>query len=74
MKKLLTGFFIGGTGWIECNKTLRDEFAMSALSGLLLRDEISGRHPYDIDITSNYADWAYCYADAMMKARENKNG
>jgi hypothetical protein len=42
-------------------KTLRDEFAMAALQGLLTRK-------YDLD--RGLSQYAYEYADAMMEARK----
>lgn len=48
-------------------KTLRDEFAMAALTGLLA----SG--PYDCDQHGLASD-AYLYADAMLAAREEGGG
>lgn len=44
-------------------ETLRDRFAMAALPGLLM----SGRYDF-----SGVAEDSYRYADAMMKAREEK--
>lgn len=49
---------------LEC-KTLRDEFAMAALQGLLAYPGAT-----DIDL----AESSYKYADDMLKAREKKNG
>ena len=42
-------------------KTLRDEFAMAALQGMLARES---------DLARNVARYAYEYADAMMEARK----
>jgi hypothetical protein len=42
-------------------KTLRDEFAMAALKGMLARES---------DLARNVARYAYQYADAMMEARK----
>ena len=54
-------------------KTLRDEFAMAALTGMELHHFING----DIDGMEKYfsrvAEIAYKYADAMMKEREKHN-
>ena len=44
---------------------LRDKFASSALAGLLANTSNDGYH-------HDYAEWAYKYADEMMKAREVK--
>ena len=50
-------------------KTLRDEFAMQALNGLLANPyEITGE---DFDeVTVIVADMAYEYADAMLERRK----
>lgn len=45
--------------------TLRDQFAMAALTGLLSCEETSG----DPD---EFAEWSYEYADVMLAAREAK--
>lgn len=45
-------------------KTLRDEFAMAALTGMCAADE-----NYDVP-AETLAIWAYEQADAMMQARE----
>jgi hypothetical protein len=42
-------------------KTLRDEFAMAALQGMLARES---------DLARNVARYAYEYADAMMEVRK----
>jgi len=42
-------------------KTLRDEFAMAALQGMLARES---------DLARNVARYAYEYADAVMEARK----
>ena len=44
-------------------KTLRDEFAITALRGLVA-------NPNNIAGTEGSAKWAYRYADAMMEARK----
>jgi hypothetical protein len=46
--------------WAQQQKTLRDEFAMAALQGLLISSHLS--------IEENCC-LAYMYADAMMKER-----
>jgi len=43
--------------------TLRDQFAMTALQGVIIAAGAS-------ENSSNYAEAAYRYADAMMEARE----
>ncbi|MFZ6727386.1 hypothetical protein ACO0K2_17985 [Undibacterium sp. MH2W] len=43
-------------------KTLRDEFAMAALTGMLADSEYAGN-------VDDYAHYAYKCADAMIKAR-----
>jgi hypothetical protein len=48
------------------NATLRDKFAMAALTGMITISK---------DVLISYeeiAQAAYCYADAMLKAREGK--
>ena len=51
---------------VEEHATLRDQFAMAALTGLLSDPERDAE-------PSEYAECAYEYADAMLKARkENK--
>ena len=51
---------------VERNR-LRDEFALAAMRGLIL----SG---VDIYMTKTTAELAYEYADAMLCARERKEG
>ena len=46
---------------VPTEKTLRDDFAMAALNGLL-----AGGHDYDFDWT---AERAYMVADSMLKER-----
>lgn len=48
-------------------KTLRDEFAMAALVGMIAFD---GGNPDEKFACSNAANYAYKYADAMIRARE----
>lgn len=48
----------------EANKTLRDEFAMAALAGLMAHETIEYLSPNDI------AERAYEKADAMIRIRE----
>jgi hypothetical protein len=60
-------FFI--VDWIDMEKekmTLRDQFAMAALSGLLACDETAGDK-------NTLATWSYDMADEMLKAREVDN-
>ena len=54
-----------GIEWRKARNELRDRFAMAALTGLLAEgiDEISHTRAY-------YADEAYLFADAMLKARD----
>ncbi len=61
-------FFI--VDWIEMGKekmTLRDQFARSAMNGLLSADVDDGW------TADNVASFAYKVADAMLKAREIDN-
>jgi hypothetical protein len=59
---------VGTPGFTGEQPTLRDFFAMSALSGLLAADP----ERY-IDPQNYWAKDAYAHADAMLKARENSN-
>ena len=45
--------------------TLRDLFAMNALNGILAQGDFHGSE-------QQYAEEAYCFADAMLKARKSK--
>lgn len=45
--------------------TLRDQFAMAALQGLIACETTHGNH-------EEFAEWAYEYADAMIAARKEK--
>ena len=45
--------------------TLRDLFAMNALNGILAQGDFHGSE-------QQFAEEAYCFADAMMKARKQK--
>jgi hypothetical protein len=49
-------------------ESLRDRFAMAALEGIIAghRYELPG----DVKRGELYAQWAYSYADAMLKARQ----
>ena len=49
--------------------TLRDQFAMAALTGVITR---SGTY-FGIDDFHNFATWSYEIADAMMEARDAEN-
>ena len=55
------------------DKTLRDEFAMAALRGCqdlgyrVVEKTGEAHHAYDYNI----AAMAYCFADAMLKARDD---
>ena len=44
---------------------LRDKFASFALAGMLARSDNDG-------YTTDYAKWAYQYADAMLEERDTK--
>lgn len=46
--------------------TLRDQFAMAALVGLLSCPDTT------LGARASYAEASYAYADAMLKAREQK--
>ena len=62
----LNGAYYGDTGTIAPTapeKTLRDEFAMAALTGL------ESHGPHDCD-AAGIAHDAYLYADEMLKARK----
>lgn len=50
-------------------KTLRDEFAMAAMNGLLSSPGEIERDTFD-DVVQSIADMAYEYADAMLERRE----
>lgn len=51
---------------IECNMPdLRDLFAMNALNGILAQGDYHGSE-------RQYAEQAYCFADAMIAARKIK--
>ena len=50
-------------GWDD--RTLRDEFAMAALTGLLLRNDRTGDAEWD----KIFSAYAYEIADAMLEAR-----
>lgn len=56
-------------------KTLRDEFAMSALMGIVGFQTSFGQHPQRLELRSWVSD-AYRCADAMLEARkkESKGG
>ena len=51
----------------EKTATLRDQFAMAAMTSMLSRPQDLAEGTPKIA-----ADWAYKFADAMMKARENE--
>jgi len=55
----LNDFFLGAP------PTLRDQFAMAALQGLLASEPVFGAKPEPV------AEAAFDYADAMLKARED---
>ena len=54
---------LSASGIIGSNKTIRDEFAMAALTGMLA----AGDYAYDHD---NASRDAYLYADAMLGQRQ----
>lgn len=49
----------------ENQPTLRDQFAMAALQGLLSCESTNGNHEL-------FAKQAYAYADAMLEVRKEK--
>ena len=49
----------------QLHQTLRDQFAMAALTGLM------ANYGNDIGSDEDRARWSYEQADAMMKARES---
>lgn len=51
----------------QARAELRDRFAMAALTGLLANPSLE-RMPEDV-----WASDAYIFADAMLKARDNKS-
>lgn len=61
-----TEYFIGKSEkQLPEEKTLRDEFAMAALTGLIA-------NPQNMNALKQNAEAAYRYADAMLEARKNK--
>lgn len=56
-----------GTDWLDdmIRKSNRDYFAAAALQGMLTDSHIQGSDP-------QFAESAYSYADAMIRAREAK--
>lgn len=56
---------------VRQDKTLRDEFAMAALQGMLAYSHVNSSHGnYHENCTEQQAaKVAYLYADAMMEAR-----
>ena len=67
MKKLTNGIDVVEIQTFEY-KTLRDEFAAAALTGILAYDGLAfSTEHYDSD---DFAATAYSLADAMMKARQ----
>lgn len=51
------------------SRTLRDEFAMAALQGMIASDPVVDRKTVNRDV---WARVAYEFADAMLRARESK--
>lgn len=61
-----TEYFIGKSEkQLPEQKTLRDEFAMAALTGLIA-------NPQNMNALKQNAEAAYRYADAMLEARKKK--
>lgn len=60
----------GYRGNVESGMTLRDYFAAAALQGLLAAPDDGNLRTIE-DHQEHYADIAYGYADAMLRAREN---
>lgn len=66
-------FAFSGNAWTPDNQdvhegmTLRDYFAAAALQGIMLLAEV---HKEDTD--KKVAEWAYSYADAMLKERNRE--
>jgi len=57
-------------------KTLRDEFAMAALTGMLAYSHVNpscGNYHENASVESVAID-AYVYADAMLRARKESHG
>lgn len=55
------------------NPDLRDYFASAALQGLLaMHADPQLNQPHDVEMVEMLAEWAYDFADAMMKARKLK--
>ena len=76
-------FHMGASGWLceKChdkvfpaNCTLRDQFAMAALTGMVgdawLAIDTEERFGADANYLKVYAKQAYEFADAMLEARE----
>ena len=55
-----------GVGTQDDGMSLRDYFAAKAMQAIVSRDGIFS-YQYSYETT---AEWAYAYADAMLKARE----
>lgn len=56
---------------IKDEKTLRDEFAMAALQGLISHPNVKPKTgTVDATFVNASAEIAYMFADAMMKQRE----
>jgi hypothetical protein len=51
---------------IDTRPTLRDQFAMAALTGTITRSATY----FGVEDFSSFAAWSYEIADAMMEARE----
>jgi hypothetical protein len=58
----------------QLRRSLRDDFAIAALTGLLAKHGDSGWHPEaEIQSIEGAADTVYLYADAMLEARKAKS-
>lgn len=64
----------GGRSSLQnCEITLRDEFAMSALNGMISTSKtVYSADNHKLSTPTQFAEIAYEYADAMMKKR-NRN-
>jgi len=51
--------------WAQQQKTLRDELAMAALTGVITRSATY----FGIEDFHKFAEWSYEIADSMMKER-----
>jgi hypothetical protein len=58
------GMSIGTPGFTGGQPSLRDQFAMAALTGLI------GSYAYPEEVSKRIASTAYVLADSMLKARK----